>query len=252
MKRWLAAVAILVLASPLQATGVLVGYWNFDEGFGDVASDSSGEAYHGTVDGATWILGGYGPHALRFDGGDGVDMGNRALLEPATMTVAACLRTSSLQGTHTYIVSEGLNGCSCSSYAVYGWAGNLYFYTCTGSVASLSAPILSADVWDGSWHRIVGTYDGVSVRIYLDGVVVGDPVTAVAPNYSMSSHSDFSVGRLGGGCSAVSGFVGDVDEVMVWDGVLSDVEIQDMGDCGHIMSDDFEGGNTASWALTIP
>ena len=28
-------------------------------------------------------------------------------------------------------------------------------------------------VWDGNWHFVAGTYDGATVRVYVDGTEVG-------------------------------------------------------------------------------
>ena len=35
----------------------LVGYWNFDEGSGSIAHDTSGSGYSGAVSGASWTTG---------------------------------------------------------------------------------------------------------------------------------------------------------------------------------------------------
>ncbi len=45
----------------------LVGYWNFDEGAGNIAYDSSGKGNNGAISGATWIVGKING-ALNFDG----------------------------------------------------------------------------------------------------------------------------------------------------------------------------------------
>jgi len=51
-----------------------LGYWKFDEGAGDTASDSSGHDFDGTIYGASWVTGKYGK-ALSFDGtNDYVDL----------------------------------------------------------------------------------------------------------------------------------------------------------------------------------
>ena len=52
-------------------TNGLVGYWNFDEGTGTTAADSSGSGNNGTlVNGSTWTAGKVGNGALQFDGVD--------------------------------------------------------------------------------------------------------------------------------------------------------------------------------------
>jgi len=45
----------------------LVGWWRFDEGAGNIVSDSSGHGNDGTIYGATWVDGKHGK-ALSFDG----------------------------------------------------------------------------------------------------------------------------------------------------------------------------------------
>lgn len=100
MRQWLIVVVLMFLATSVSAAAISVGFWNFDEGTGLVASDSSGQAYHGNISGATWTQGGLGPHALEFSGNDIVAMGDRANLEPTTMTVGACVRSPYTQGCH--------------------------------------------------------------------------------------------------------------------------------------------------------
>jgi hypothetical protein len=36
-----------------------VGWWKFDEGTGDTTADSSGKGHPGTIQGATWVDGGW-------------------------------------------------------------------------------------------------------------------------------------------------------------------------------------------------
>ena len=250
MRGWLVAAVLVLLTTSAQSQVTSVGFWNFDEGSGTVAADSSGEANHGNVSGATWIGGAQGPHALGFDVNAGVYMGNRSSLEPTTLSVGMCVRSSTHQ-TYKLLLSEGLHGCACASYAlVKDGQGSVYFYTCNDTEAYFTTKILSAEVWDGKWHRIVATWDGGFVRIYLDGMPVGAPVAGVAPNYSLSTHSDFQVGNLAT-CS-LSGFRGDIDEVGVWDGVLSDSEVEALGDCNQLLEDGFESGDTTSWTAAIP
>lgn len=96
---------------------------------------------------------------------------------------------------------------------------------------------------------LVATYNGGLGRIYLDGMLVGAPVAFVPPNYSLSTHSNFQVGNLAT-CS-LSGFRGDIDEVGVWDGALSDSEVEALGDCNTMLEDGFENGDTSAWAMTV-
>jgi len=47
-----------------------IGYWNFDEGYGTTAYDSTGYKNDGTISGATWVQNGKKGGALSFDGID--------------------------------------------------------------------------------------------------------------------------------------------------------------------------------------
>jgi len=52
---------------PLFNDDYLIGYWKFDKGTGDIAYDSSGHDYDGTIYSASWVTGHSG-YALNFDG----------------------------------------------------------------------------------------------------------------------------------------------------------------------------------------
>ena len=59
------------VVTPATTIQGLVGYWNFDEGTGATANDSSGNANFGTVVDARWATGKIGG-ALDFTNGQGV------------------------------------------------------------------------------------------------------------------------------------------------------------------------------------
>ena len=76
MYRKLRALMPLVLLVGLALASVsdaaLVGWWKFDDGSGEVAKDSSGKGYHGTITNPLWVAGHYGG-ALNFEGTSYVD-----------------------------------------------------------------------------------------------------------------------------------------------------------------------------------
>lgn len=61
---------LVAIALPLTARAELVGHWSFDEGQGEVALDSSGNANHGQVRSTEWATGDFG-NALYFTGKQG-------------------------------------------------------------------------------------------------------------------------------------------------------------------------------------
>ncbi|MBN1507221.1 MAG: family 43 glycosylhydrolase [Sedimentisphaerales bacterium] len=61
----------LVAQGPVDVNEALVAWWNLDEGFGDIAADSSGNGYDGDIIGATWVTDDPNHRvAIAFDGAD--------------------------------------------------------------------------------------------------------------------------------------------------------------------------------------
>jgi hypothetical protein len=194
----LAAVVGLFPASASAATN-LGAFWHLDESGGVVAADSSGNANHGTISGATHIPGRFG-NALRFaDVADQVLIAHSPTLEPAAVTVEAWVRAPMSPGLARYIVEQGAQTCQAASYGLYtGEFGGLAFYVSTaqGSTYTVS-PAVSAAIWDGAWHHVAGTFDGAVVRLYVDGreIGTGTPTAITAIGYGLPN----SDGLLGSG-----------------------------------------------------
>jgi hypothetical protein len=192
-----------------------------------VAHDLSGSGVDGRLgiaegaDGAdpAWVAGVAG-WALRFDGGDAVVLADSGMLEPQRVSIEAWVRRQGTPGVYAYVVSKGARACDASSYGLYtGAGGGLAFYIADGGAYTVSPAAPPARVWDGAWHHVVGTFDGRSVRFYIDGgqVAEGSP-TDGAIVYGFQSAAPF-IGSYRGGC--VLGFTGDIDDVRVWNSALT-------------------------------
>jgi hypothetical protein len=210
------------------ATG-LVAHWRLDEGSGTTANDSSANGFNGSVEGpAAWVAGRRGPWALEFGGGDQrVLVPNNAALEPSVVTVEAWVKRNGSPGQWRYIVAKGATGCVAGSYGLYsGVGGGLAFYVSSDSGFSFTAsPDAGTGVWDGQWHHAAGTYDGSTVRLYVDGVEVGTGSAATAPiAYGLWTTNDLIIGSYGG-CTGLD-FPGTVDEPKIWNRALSQAEIK--------------------------
>jgi glucose/arabinose dehydrogenase len=74
---------------------------------------------------------------------------------------------------------------------------------------------------DSNWHHIVATHDGTSIRLYLDGVLVGGPLAR--PWTGTTFTDNFRVGQYAG----VSGSPANasVDEVAVYNRALTPSEV---------------------------
>jgi hypothetical protein len=210
------------------AHGSLSGRWRLDEGAGQRVRDSSGnhnDGMLGSTPGAdaadpSWFSVSGRHHsrrsALRFNGANYVTVPGSATLEPARLSVSAVVRASASPGPFRYVVSKGALQCVTASYGLYtGTGGGIVFYVSNGVSVSLS-PDAGAQIWDGGWHRVRGTFDGGVVRLYVDGRQVGTGTPSdVVLAYGLPDNDRFYIGDYRGTCTGPLGFVGDIDAVRV-------------------------------------
>lgn len=224
----LASAIALATASPASAANGLVASWPFDEGSGTVVHDTSGSGNKGAISGdAKWVSGFSGP-ALTFDGNTGrVRVPNSASLDPTTaVSVSAWIRTTEPQGDYNYILAKGASGCLAASYGLYtGPNGGLMFYIARNQGLSYTrSPDGGASVWNGAWHFVVGTYDGSSVRLYVDGSQVGNGNLYNGPIVYDFPDNDLFIGHYDK-CQALD-FHGAVDSVQIYGRALTAPEIR--------------------------
>lgn len=224
-----AAVALLGgLAGQAHATPALVGQWRFDEGSGQIAHDSAPLGLHGVLGSSAapdvddpLRVDGRSSGALRFSGGTHVRIDDRRHLDLQKLTVEAIARASGSPGAYRYLVAHGSQGCFAGAYGLYtAQSGGLAFYIFDGERYYLSPSAPATEVWDGAWHRVAGTFDGRTVRLFVDGREVGSGL-ATPDGTAIESESLPAVTYFGsfvGACRLP--FVGDLDSVRIWnDGV---------------------------------
>jgi hypothetical protein len=210
-----------------------VASFGFDEESGSTARDSSGFANHGSISGATRVSGGKHGKAMRFDGSnDIVTVADSASLDLKTgMTLEAWVRPTALSTYRPVIVKT--RGSSSFSYMLYahdetkrpsGWIRTSADRT-TNSTAALPT---------STWSHIAVTYDGASLRFFVNGV----------QNRSKAFTGSLAVGtgslRIGGAGVWSEWFKGDLDDIRIWNKPLSASQITTE------MTVDAKGGAMAS------
>lgn len=183
----------------------------------ETTADASGNGMTGTLAGnPQWQTAGAVNGALRLDGtGDYVDCSNSAIFDlTSAVTVAAWVKTERVgAGGYEPLVTKGSHAYSL---AING--GVIEFSIYSDSTAAWTAAQFPIDsTFNGSWRHIVGTFDGIAVKLYVDGVLqstvnhAGLIACSPAQSILIGSNSE-DPGQF---------YQGAVDEVRVYDVAIS-------------------------------
>jgi len=222
---------VLVLSIAGNVSAKLVGYWNFDEGSGTVAVDSSGNGNDGTINGTPdWIAGQLGG-ALDFDGStDYVEIPhNDSLSITEQITIAAWTNMRTNASGEMAIVSKGGWAANNLPYELTETPGDVIFWQFYDNegrdTCSPDSPAVN------EWHHITATYDGTIFKCYIDGELGEEwEYTGKMPENTLS----VMIGRRSTGGTWFNGMI---DEVMIFDHALNEDEIpgimMGLGDFGQ-------------------
>ena len=167
----------------------------------------------------SWVDGVLGG-ALGFDGDDYIQVPASPSLEtPPTLTVTAFFQDAGSPGDWRYLVSKGALGCRAASYGLYaGPNGGLGFYILSDGGFVVS-PLAGHRVWDGSWHHAAGSFDGHTVRLFVDGQEVGYGTPTDADiAYRLPGETAY-LGAYRGDCNLM--LSGQLDDVAIWGRALA-------------------------------
>jgi hypothetical protein len=204
----------------------LVASYGLDEGSGTTVNDSSTNKNNGTVSNATWATGYFG-NALKFSGATNsyVTINDAASLDLTSgLTLEAWVNPSTLNSSGSNwvaaVAKEHRNSSNDIAYALYAAAG-------TGTPPALHLLISGTDVGVGgtsvlslnTWTFLAGTYDGSTMRLYVNGT----QVASKGKSGAITTTTDPL--RLGGDWSSEM-FTGLIDNVRVYNRALSSSELQ--------------------------
>jgi hypothetical protein len=201
----------------------LLGHWKFDEGQGDVVSDSSVQANDGELLDAQWVKGSFGT-ALLFDGqGAHVSIPEIAGLNGSDEMTAAAWVYWEGTGRYPNILTGGT--WSPGGFLMFVADNQCSFrlgrpQSKTSSVpepwretsATLVAPFAMAQ-----WYHLAATFKRPVLTTYVNGQAVGSATW----DYPIGHHGDLLVGKWAG----TGGHKGLIDDVKVFNQALSSTEI---------------------------
>lgn len=195
---------------------VPISRWTFDEGSGNTAADIQGSRTGTLTNGASWASGRFGAAVLLDGTNDYVALPTFSVSGSA-LTIAAWVRTNSFgTGEQRFISKTG----GSTTYWSLGTNGTslLFRLRAGGSNRTLTSPaILQAN----SWYHAVATYDGSTMRLYLNGAQVA--ATGKSGSLSTGGTSAVAIGRNPG--SASQYFNGAIDDVRMYSRALTAAEV---------------------------
>ena len=197
-----------------------VAAYGFNEGTGTTLGDSSGNGRQGTIANATWFATGRYGKALLFNGTNAsVTIADAASLDLSTgMTLEAWVQPNLAMGTtwRSVLMKERAPGLSYSLYA-NGDSGRPSSDVNTGGIDQTVAG--TASVPANVWTHLTATFDGTTLRLYVNGALV--------QSKAVSGSIVASAGALKIGGNSIWGewFSGYIDEVRIYNRALTAAEI---------------------------
>jgi hypothetical protein len=201
------------------ATGPVAAY-GFNEGTGGTLGDSSGNGRQGTIANATWSTTGRYGRSLLFNGTTAwVTVADAAALDLTTgMTLEAWVRptVAMTNAWRSVLMKERGTGLS---YALYANSesrrpsANIN----TGGLDRTARGI--DDIPPDVWTHLAATYDGATVRLYVNGTLVRSTAASGAIVAGTGAL------RIGGNSIRGEWFRGYIDEVRVYSRALTAAEI---------------------------
>lgn len=242
------AILVIALSFVVMATshaafdeGDIAGMWTFEEGKGKEVKDLSGNDTHGEFVGdLKWAKGKFGG-GLEFNGADTwVKLGTKG--EDKTLA-ALDFKDSKGFSVHSWVYAaedptgkcviwKGL-GCSTWSQFLLGTGAHengqnstqaAFHIRVTNGGAKLE--VLGDELQSKEWIHLVGTWDGAQLHVYVNGKLQNSEDAKGPP---WASPEEVYIGA-DPGCGKRCQWNGIIDEVVVFNTVLSDDDVVKLGE----------------------
>lgn len=194
-----------------------VAMWDFASNTGNTTPDSSGNNNTGTLNNVTW-RGDICSGCATFSGTNSfINVADSASISMTTqLTVSMWVMAGSSQGTDQRLIAKN-----------YSWdvklngAGRYPQFSGGGAYAVMNTPMQV-----GMWQHLVMTFSNGTVKGYMNG----QPVTFSANTFKGGEKiTNYAYGlRIGADSDAANNYTGTLDDVRLYNRVLSDAEISNL------------------------
>lgn len=214
----LAGVFLLFDTTHVAAQTGPVAAYSMDEGVGTSLADLSGNQNAGTVLGATWTAAGQFGSALVFDGiDDMVSVPDSASLDLSDgMTLQAWVFPTTTNAKQPALWKEASGGLAYALLVSEGGARPSVRINVDGERSLSGASALPLN----SWSHLAATYDGLTLRLFVNGMQVGE--RAVTGSI-LTSQSPLGIGST---TSRREAFRGRLDNIRIYNRALTPLELQ--------------------------
>jgi len=223
----------VALAATQDITTGLVGYWGFDDASGTTAKDISNGGNNATLSGGPlWTVGKVSA-ALHFDGkGTTVDTHKNVLNTSGSYSVATWVQLTNDSNWATAVSQDGIN--TSGFYLQYtspsaGSDGGKFAFSLVNADSTSGNTVRATSSFGpitNVWYHLVGMHDASAntIKLYVNGALTATTSVGAAWNATGST----VIGRAKWQGGPVDFWSGKIDDVRVYNRVLSDQDVRDL------------------------
>ena len=204
-------------------TDSLIGYWPFNGN----ANDESGNGHDGIINGPSLAIdeNGIADQAYNFDGNDKITIPHHSDFNVLSLSIMI-----TYQDFDNPVATPNGNSLLFSKREASGWGASFEFnqgganwdFAASNSINGNITYGFGAPQTYGVWRTVVYTHDADSINVYFDGVLIDN---IASPGFYNSNGLDITVGMRGNGWHQ---FIGSIDDIAIWNRVLSEQEVQQL------------------------
>ena len=188
------------------------GLWHFEGN----ANDTSGNARNGTVTGATLVAGKVGAQAYQFGVADNINFGAASNFISADFSISFWLKGDAAWTPATYDAIVGASNAFIWNEgfgAFWQNAATIRFF-----IGAYNGNFVDITVTPANWNHIVFSWDGATIKGYLNGALVDTQAHAPALTGLANDFFASFLGTYGNGEQTI-------DELAIWSRAISADEV---------------------------